>query len=114
MDETTLITVCGLFCRECEYIGEQCPSCGQVQGKPFWTETFGIEVCPLYDCSINRKQIEHCGLCDEFPCETFTSLRDPSLSDKDAELLQYIRQQNLRQRKEIGTEAWLKERTQNK
>lgn len=110
MDEIALAAPCGLFCGECEYIDEKCKGCGQVQGKPFWAETFGVEVCPLYDCSVNRKQIEHCGLCDEFPCETFTSLRDPSLSDEDAEMLLWMRRQNLLKRKEVGTETWLKER----
>ena len=39
-------------------------------------------VCPLYDCGVNRKQLDHCGLRDEFPCTTFNKLRNPSLSEE--------------------------------
>jgi len=81
-----------------------------MQGKPFWTAQFGIEVCPLYGCCTQQKQLEHCGLCHEFPCETFTSLRDPSMSDAEAEQSLQERQQNLLRRKEVGTEAWLREK----
>ncbi|NQT32027.1 MAG: DUF3795 domain-containing protein [Deltaproteobacteria bacterium] len=82
-----------------------------MQGKPFWAPLFDVEVCPIYDCCINRKQLEHCGLCAEFPCQIFISLRDPVLSDEEAEQALRKRQQDLRRRKEIGTQAWLKERT---
>jgi len=110
MEEKALATACGLCCGDCNYLGEQCRGCGQVQGKPFWTAQFGVEVCPLYDCCVTKKQLEHCGLCHDFPCETFTSLRDPALSDEEAEQSLRESQKDLTLRKEIGTEAWLKER----
>lgn len=109
-EERALAAACGLYCGDCEHLGSQCQGCGQVQGKPFWTAQFGVEVCPLYGCCVNQKHLEHCGLCDEFPCETFNSLRDPSLSDEEAEQALRERQKDLTLRKEIGTEAWLKER----
>jgi hypothetical protein len=67
-----------------------------------------IEVCPLYECCVNQKHLEHCGLCNEFPCSTFTELRDPTLSDEEAQESLRIRQRELMLRKEIGTENWLK------
>ena len=106
----TLTAACGVYCGNCEHLVNKCQGCGNVQGKPFWTTQFGVEICPLYGCCVNRKQLEHCGLCDEFPCELFNSLRDPSLSDEEAEKVLQERQKNLSLRKEIGTEAWLKER----
>jgi len=69
-----------------------------------------IESCPLYSCCVNTKQLEHCGLCSELPCETFLQLRDPSLSDEEAEKALIARQNDLIKRKEIGTEQWLKEK----
>ena len=110
LQEKDLAAACGLYCGDCEHFKSQCRGCGQVQGKPFWTAQFGVEVCPLYGCCINEKQLELCGLCDEFPCETFNSLRDPSMSDEEAEQSLGERQKDLTLRKEIGTEAWLKER----
>ena len=78
-----------------------------MMGKPFWTSLMKVEVCPLYDCCINKKQLEHCGLCVEFPCEQFTQLRDPSLSEEEAEESLRARENNLVKRREIGTQRWL-------
>jgi len=105
-----LAAACGLYCGDCEYLEGTCQGCSQVKGRPFWTEQFDMEVCPLYGCCVNQKALEHCGLCDDFPCDLFTSLRDPALSDEEAEQSLQKRQKDLRLRKEIGTEAWLKER----
>ena len=69
-----------------------------------------VECCPLYDCCVNTKQLEHCGLCSELPCETFLALRDPSLSDEAAEKALVLRQNDLVKRKRIGTEQWIKEK----
>jgi hypothetical protein len=105
---------CGLYCGDCEYLGSHCRGCGAIKGKPFWTNQVGSGTCPVYSCSVLRQKIEHCGLCGEFPCELFTSLRDPHLSDKEAEISIQIRQDNLKTRKEIGTEAWLEKVTSAK
>jgi hypothetical protein len=69
-----------------------------------------VECCPLYNCCVNKKQLEHCGLCSELPCETFLALRDPSLSDEEAETALIMRQNDVKKRKEIGTEQWLKQK----
>jgi hypothetical protein len=110
MVNKNLAAVCGLFCRTCEHLGEKCQGCGQQKGKPFWVATMNVEACPLYNCCVNTKQLEHCGLCSELPCETFLALRDPALSDEEAEKALIARQNDLIKRKEIGTEEWLKEK----
>jgi hypothetical protein len=110
MENTILATPCGLFCGDCEFLGNLCRGCEQVQGKPFWTAQFKFEFCPLYDCCFNQKQLEHCGMCNDFPCNTFNLLRDPSLSDEEAAKALQKRKSDLMRRKEIGTEAWLDER----
>jgi hypothetical protein len=69
-----------------------------------------VESCPVYSCCVNTKYLEQCGLCDELPCETFLALRDPSLSDEEAEKALVARQNDLTKRKRIGTEKWLKEK----
>lgn len=106
----TLAAPCGLYCGECEILGDKCQGCTQVKGKPFWTEQFKLDVCPLYDCPVNKKHIEHCGLCTDFPCKLFFSMRDPSVSDEEAEKSLKKKQADLKTRKIIGTEAWLKGR----
>ncbi|MFC2038613.1 DUF3795 domain-containing protein [Chloroflexota bacterium] len=109
-EQSGLAAACGLYCGDCEYIGTQCSGCGNIKGKPFWTEQFGLGNCPVYSCSVSRQQIEHCGLCPEFPCEMFSSLRDPSLSDEEAEKSVQQRIETLKTRKEIGTQAWLEQK----
>jgi len=69
-----------------------------------------VEFCPVYNCCVNGKQLEHCGLCSELPCETFMQLRDPALSDEEAKQALIARQNDLAKRREIGTEKWLKEK----
>lgn len=111
MEHTDYAPVCGIFCGSCEFLGTQCPGCGKVEGKPFWTAHMPNGICPLHDCCRNQKRLEHCGLCPEFPCKVFNELRDPSMSDEEfAESLQ-ARTCNLQTRCVTGTEAWLKEVT---
>ena len=105
-----LAACCGIYCGDCDILEKRCSGCVQVEGKPFWAEQFNMDACPIYDCCVNKHQLEHCGLCDKFVCETFTSLRDPSLSDEEHKQSLQNRQKDLLSRKEIGTEAWLKEK----
>ena len=105
-----LAAPCGIYCGDCHFLGDKCSGCTDVQGKPFYLEQFGMEVCQMYDCSVNRKGQEHCGYCDELPCETFLSTRDPAFTDEEFEAQLKQRQADLLRRKEIGTEAWLIER----
>ena len=109
MSDRSLASPCGIYCGTCPHLGTQCPGCGNVQGKPFWTAGMNVEVCALYDCCIAKKQLAHCGLCDQFPCETFMRYNDPSLSEEEAQQAALARKGHLLRRKEIGTEGWLEE-----
>ncbi|WP_294143539.1 DUF3795 domain-containing protein [uncultured Clostridium sp.] len=54
---------CGILCGECEYKEQMgCKGCVQID-KPFWGESCLVKVC------CEEKEQEHCGLCDEFPCD---------------------------------------------
>lgn len=99
--------VCGIFCGECPFLGDQCAGCGAVAGKPFWTADMPGGICPLHDCCRNRKELEHCGLCGDFPCRTFLDLRDPNMSDDEFQASLEARKNNLAERREIGTAKWL-------
>lgn len=97
MQKTNLETSCGLNCGECKYFEKECKGCATLAGKPFWTTFMKVEVCPLYDCCINKKQLEHCGLCAEFPCESFQKSEsdDPNLSAEQAQASALKRQKKL-------------------
>lgn len=109
MSDVHLAPVCGIYCGGCEYLNTACAGCGRVEGKPFWTSQIPGGVCPLHDCCANQKKLEHCGLCAEFPCETFLALRDPSMSDEQFQESLERRKGALARRAEIGTEVWLRE-----
>lgn len=69
---------CGEFCGTCSYhTGNKqpyCPGCNVVKGKPFWGE------CKIFEC-INKHGIEHCGLCEEFPCDEFINHYEEALPE---------------------------------
>jgi hypothetical protein len=111
MPTTHLAPVCGIYCGDCQFLGKNCEGCGKALGKPFWTEQMPSGICPLYDCCVNQKKLEHCGLCDDFPCKTFLDLRDPSMSDEEYKKSLVTRNDSLKKRARIGTEQWLKEKS---
>ena len=109
MNDTKYAPVCGIYCGNCGFLGEQCEGCGYVNGKTFWTAHIPSGICPIYDCCNNQKQIKHCGMCGAFPCKIFMELRDPNMSDEEFQKSLTARQEALKRRKEIGTENWLLE-----
>ena len=57
------LSVCGIDCEICKYREEMnCGGCTAKECKVFWGE------CELYQCCI-QKGHEHCGQCQQFPCE---------------------------------------------
>jgi len=110
MNNIGLAPVCGIYCGDCRFLGKTCGGCGDVKGRPFWTAQMPSGVCPLYDCCANAKKLEHCGLCDDFPCKTFLNLRDPNMSDEEFRKSVISRDESLERRARIGTEKWLAER----
>lgn len=53
---------CGIVCNECIYkLRKECDGCVRIE-NPFWG------VCDVKNCC-ERKNLEHCGLCADFPCE---------------------------------------------
>jgi hypothetical protein len=109
MGDLNFAPVCGLYCGECEYLGKQCQGCGYVEGKPFWAAQVPSGVCPFHDCCRNRKKLEHCGLCNDSPCNMFTELRDPNMSEEEFQASLVKRKMALKRRTEIGTDRWLLE-----
>ena len=56
---------CGLLCGECRFHAEGgCQGCVNIE-TPFWG------ACPVKSCC-ESKELVHCGLCREFPCQQLT------------------------------------------
>lgn len=78
------ISVCGLVCDECEHFQKLCKGCNHVKGKTFWAKDhLENKICPLFDCAVNKKNLNSCGNCNKLPCNKFKDLKDPSISDED-------------------------------
>ena len=109
MAEINLAAVCGIYCGRCEYLDEMCKGCGAEKGKVFWTKSEEIpwDTCPIWKCCIEERQLEHCGLCSDLPCDTYLELRDPN--DPQADLHKRECIESLKHRAEVGTTGWLEE-----
>ncbi len=69
-----IFSPCGIVCDDCDWFqGERepaCAGCKEVAGKPFWGD------CETYICA-EKRGVEHCGQCDDFPCIDFMERYDP-------------------------------------
>ena len=54
------------------------------KGQTFWAmEHIPAKVCPLYDCSVNKRNYRDCGDCAEVPCKMFREMKDPGSTDEE-------------------------------
>jgi len=100
---------CGIICDRCGfYTGEKspsCPGCLVCASKPFWG------ICKTASCAIS-KNVEHCGLCEDFPCTLLPEQFDPSNQRGKEEAIFRIGQLAIRAK--IGTKKWLQQRANGK
>ena len=97
------IPPCGAYCQDCSVYKKRCAGCVETNGKPFHLKDSGKDICPIWKCVTERK-VEHCGLCKEFPCDTFLNWYDPERG-----IVTALRRAGLLAlRKKIGTDAWIK------
>ena len=76
-----ILAPCGIDCETCDYF-KDCGGCHAIKGKPFYLKDFGVEVCPMYDCPINKKNYKSCAECHDLPCKIFYDWKDPSMTDE--------------------------------
>lgn len=109
MKDYNLSAPCGVYCEDCHMLKEGCAGCLNIEGKPFWVKYYEADTCPIFSCCKKGEKLDHCGECLKFPCQTFTDLRDPSMSDEQFEASMKSRIQSLKLRKKLGCEKWLKQ-----
>jgi len=97
--EKELLAPCGTYCGSCAYYTKErtphCSGCATHEGHPFWGD------CKLYACAKDH-EVEHCGLCKEFPCDLFVNQYDPEYGQKSA----FTRAGLLAYRKKAGTDKY--------
>ena len=104
MKESKEVAPCGLYCGACisRLVNKSCHGCGCECGKcDSWGHT---QKCDIYRCCINQKGHNSCHECKEFPCSMLIRFcHDPVWLTHSSVI------ENLRRRKAIGNEKWLKE-----
>ncbi len=95
-----ILAPCGTHCGQCPYYTKErtphCNGCEKQKGYPFWGE------CKLFACAKDH-DIEHCGLCPDFPCDLFVNQYDPEHGQKNV----FMRAGLLAYRKRHGTEKYV-------
>jgi len=78
-----LISPCGAICDECPFYYNDCTGCKKLDGKVFWSADAAENgICPMYDCSVNKKEYGSCSKCKELPCQLFYNMKDPGMTDE--------------------------------
>ena len=76
-----LLSSCGADCESCDHL-KNCGGCHAMKGVPFYLKDFGFEICPMYDCPVNKKGYKSCADCPELPCQIFYDWKDPNMTDE--------------------------------
>ena len=80
-----MLSCCGTDCSLCQYFPTDCSGCESANtgGKAFWFQFVTIDICPIYDCCVQKKKLSHCGQCEELPCSRYFEHQDPTQSEEE-------------------------------
>ena len=123
MDGCELLGACGLFCGACNHYRASFPEGEHLQKstnpKKLSLEKYTCKGCHsnnLYihqgcvDCKIRicaeNKEIQHCGMCKEFPCDILIEFKN------DGRIHHLYIFENLQELNTMGIEKWLKQQKQ--
>lgn len=100
LDKRRFAAVCGACCLSCApAVGGHCRGCAYELGRTPHGD------CPIFQCALVQRGLEHCGLCPDFPCELFYTFIEAG--DRPRRIAA------LERRRAIGTEAWIEEHARN-
>ena len=93
-----MLSTCGIDCAACPSLNKECQGgCRALQGRVFWTQQIGVELCQLYKC-VTENKFNNCGECVKLPCDMWFSLKDPSLTEEQHKKSTTERVQRLKQK----------------
>jgi hypothetical protein len=79
--ENYMLIVCGADCSGCSLKNDCQRNCDAIKGKAYWTKYIGVEVCPVYAC-VASHSYKNCGDCPQLPCQLWSTLKDPSITEE--------------------------------
>ncbi len=104
VERTELAALCGLYCGACidHLVYKSCHGCSCGCGK---CDASGHhEECDVYKCCVEQNGYEACYECEEFPCSMLIRFCYNPVWLHHLPVIE-----NLRRRRTVGTEKWLKE-----
>lgn len=102
--DLTWAAPCGLYCGACidNLEHKSCHGCGCECGRCKAVEHH--ETCNIYQCCIVQRKLNDCSECPDFPCTQLIQFCYSPVWQHHFPIIE-----NLRRRKTIGTEEWLRE-----
>ncbi len=82
-----VISCCGMVCSDCKSFPNECKGCPEIKGIAYWLQYVDADHCPIYDCCINDKRLNHCGECALLPCDKWYQFSDPTMSEEESKLI---------------------------
>lgn len=104
ISQKTWAAPCGLYCGACidNLAHKSCHGCGCECGKCAAVEHH--KTCNIYQCCVEQKKLNDCSKCPDFPCTQLIQFCYNPVWQHHLPIIE-----NLRRRKAIGTEEWLRE-----
>jgi hypothetical protein len=102
--DLTWAAPCGLYCgacidnlehKSCHGCGCECGGCAAIEHH---------KTCNIYQCCVIQKKLNDCSECPDFPCTQLIQFCYSPVWQHHFPVIE-----NLRRRKAIGTEEWLRE-----
>ena len=101
-DPRLLAAPCGLYCAICgDRAAGECHACGCNCGH--CAGTGHVEICAIAQC-VRQRGLESCAACADLPCTRLIQFTVDPIWRTHAACIE-----NLRRRRQIGTDAWLRE-----
>lgn len=79
--EEIIMGCCGSICNDCVSYPDSCKGCTVIKGNVSWALYLGFDKCPLYKCCYDEKNLNNCGHCNQYPCDMYNELKEPSMND---------------------------------
>jgi hypothetical protein len=105
-DKADAVSYCGLYCAACPSVHRG--SCFGCRSEDKTQRRRSKWACNIRKCCINKKNLEHCGYCTEYPCPTILKLIN---SHKDATRMHYRHEipNNFEELNKMGIDKWAAE-----
>jgi hypothetical protein len=95
---------CGVFCGACPSFKKSCLGCSSNDKNQKRKSKWG---CKIRDCCYNKKELDYCAYCEEFPCKIIHKKLLSSHKDDPAFKYRFEIPDNFIKLKEMGLDGYI-------